>query len=159
MDDPSLTVDAPSNPPRRFRRTRIAVSVFFGLLTVALCVLWVRSYYRIDLACSPWGDTDISVWSQRGFVVIEVGTPSILGTYNFRYESEHTGYIALHSHLPGKTWYGTGTTTWLPYWALILVPLFLAATGLVGSRYSLRSLLIVAMLVALLVPLGDWLTS
>ena len=26
------------------RKLRIAVSVFFGVLTVALCVLWVRSY-------------------------------------------------------------------------------------------------------------------
>jgi hypothetical protein len=31
------------------RRVRIAVSVCFGLLTLALCVLWVRSYYRCDV--------------------------------------------------------------------------------------------------------------
>ena len=52
MDDPTPTVDAPSKPPLRFRRTRIAVSVFFGVLTVALCVLWVRSYWRFD-ECAP----------------------------------------------------------------------------------------------------------
>ena len=30
------------------RELRIAVSVFFGLLTVALCVLWVRSYLEVE---------------------------------------------------------------------------------------------------------------
>ena len=38
----------PASHRQRFRRTRIAVSVFFGVLTVALCVLWVRSYWRWD---------------------------------------------------------------------------------------------------------------
>jgi hypothetical protein len=31
------------------RKLRIAVSVFFRVLTVALCVLWVRSYSTIDI--------------------------------------------------------------------------------------------------------------
>jgi len=44
MSDPTPTVDVPSTPPIRFRRTRIAVSVFFGLLTVVLVALWIRSY-------------------------------------------------------------------------------------------------------------------
>ena len=31
------------------RRVRIAVSVFFGVVAVALCVLWVRSYWWRDV--------------------------------------------------------------------------------------------------------------
>ena len=31
------------------RTLRIAVSVFFGLLTVALCVLWVQNYWATDV--------------------------------------------------------------------------------------------------------------
>ena len=29
------------------RRVRIAVSVFFGVLTVAMCVLWATSYSKV----------------------------------------------------------------------------------------------------------------
>lgn len=38
MDDATPIVDASGKPPRRFRRARIAVSVFFGLLAVVLVV-------------------------------------------------------------------------------------------------------------------------
>src|SRR5262245_58990054 len=51
MSDPTpatAATDTPLRPLLRFRRTRIAVSVIFGLLTVALCVLWVRSLWRSD---------------------------------------------------------------------------------------------------------------
>ena len=30
------------------RQLKIAWTVFFAVLTVALCVLWVRSYKRVD---------------------------------------------------------------------------------------------------------------
>ena len=49
MVDATPTVDAPSKPHQRFRRTRIAASVFFAVLTVAMCVLWVRSYSIADI--------------------------------------------------------------------------------------------------------------
>jgi len=48
------------------RKLRIAVSVFFGLLTAALCVLWVRSYWQLDSAL--WGSGfifDISSYGGR----------------------------------------------------------------------------------------------
>jgi hypothetical protein len=34
--------------PQLIRRLRIAASVFFALIAVGLCVLWVRSYWRAD---------------------------------------------------------------------------------------------------------------
>src|SRR3954470_16105716 len=37
-----------SKPPLRFRKLRIAWSVFWGLACVLLVVLWVRSYWRFD---------------------------------------------------------------------------------------------------------------
>ena len=37
--------------PQLIRRLRIAASVFFAVVTVALCVLWVRSYWRVR-SCS-----------------------------------------------------------------------------------------------------------
>ena len=38
----------PAKKPVRFRRLKIAWTVFFAVLTVALCVLWVRSYWVGD---------------------------------------------------------------------------------------------------------------
>jgi hypothetical protein len=40
MSDATPDADVPAKPPRRFRRLRIAVSVFFGVITVILCVWW-----------------------------------------------------------------------------------------------------------------------
>src|SRR5262245_65176378 len=39
----------------RFRKLRIAWSVGWGLVAVLLVVLWVRSYWRIDMYATPIG--------------------------------------------------------------------------------------------------------
>ena len=39
----ALTTAPATTSPPRFRRTRIAVSVVFGVLSLVLMVLWVRS--------------------------------------------------------------------------------------------------------------------
>lgn len=40
MCDATPVTEASAKPPRRFRWLRIAVSVFFGVTTVILCVWW-----------------------------------------------------------------------------------------------------------------------
>lgn len=72
MDDVKPSAE---RPPRRFRRLRIAISAFFGLLTVAVCVFWVRSYWWMDsglLKLSPseyvqvhTGDGRMCVWFEH----------------------------------------------------------------------------------------------
>ena len=52
------------------RRVRIAVSVFFGVLTVALCVLWVRSYWRID-HIRAYGSTSPTIGYREGRLCLE----------------------------------------------------------------------------------------
>lgn len=47
--DEQGTPTTASYVPGKLRRVHIAASVFFGLLTVALCLLWVRSYWRCDI--------------------------------------------------------------------------------------------------------------
>src|SRR5262245_43262799 len=39
----------PSNTPMRYRKLRIAWSVFWGAVAVLLLVLWVRSFYIADV--------------------------------------------------------------------------------------------------------------
>jgi hypothetical protein len=51
MKDMSLTTPTPDQPttsPTKYRRTRIAVSVVFGVVTLLLVVLWVRSQTAVD---------------------------------------------------------------------------------------------------------------
>lgn len=46
MADATPTADVYAKPRRRFRRLRIAVSVFFGVVCVIYCVFWVRDRWN-----------------------------------------------------------------------------------------------------------------
>ncbi len=66
----AMPVDDVSAPrPGRFGRLRIAVSVFFGVLAVALCVLWVRSYWHSDVLLTA-SNYDATIASNNGCVRI-----------------------------------------------------------------------------------------
>ena len=49
------------------RKLRIAASVIFGVLTLALCVLWVRSYWMCDLVGDHTGYVNV-VKSNNGYL-------------------------------------------------------------------------------------------
>jgi hypothetical protein len=52
------------------------VSVFFGVLTVALCVLWVRSYTWRDIYLGPQlGSRNLLIASTNGHVTVLVKPP------------------------------------------------------------------------------------
>jgi hypothetical protein len=155
MDDPTPTVDAPRNPPRRFRRTRIAVSAFFGLLTVMLCVLWVRSYWHLDVAYGWFPiplylqldscDGDIKLIANQEEQPTDVHYESkppapFQRHWNFRIE-EHPDY-------------GWWLDVTVPYWCLILVSTAVTAITFQGPmQFSLRALLIATTLVAVVLGL------
>jgi hypothetical protein len=55
------------------RRVKIAASVFFAVLTVALCVTWVRSYWHFDLILVRLNAPNhLRIVSRRGQVASEV---------------------------------------------------------------------------------------
>lgn len=55
------------------RYLRFAAAGFFALLAVALIGVWVRSYYRVDVATAPLGRTYGVYWStHRGRALGEV---------------------------------------------------------------------------------------
>src|SRR5262245_45649718 len=63
----------PASPSRgvgRFRKLRIAWSVGWGLVAVLLVVLWVRSYWRIDMYATPIGRVNCIAQSLRGSIVV-----------------------------------------------------------------------------------------
>ena len=140
------------------RKLRIAVSVFFGLATVALCVLWVRSYISWDvLSC------------ERTYTLSFIG--SVSGCAYFTHQNEFGGIPPLGWRLesvevpewerppifvrePNKL------SVTVPY--LLLVAISVAPIGLTllspSKRFSLRTLLIATTLVAAVLGLGVWLT-
>jgi hypothetical protein len=74
MSNATPPADVSTKPTQRFRRLRIAVSVFFAVLTVALGVLWVRSYWWTDsIGIGYWGNH--TVWARSIDGTVIVGTP------------------------------------------------------------------------------------
>src|SRR6187200_769128 len=54
----------------RFRKLRIAWSVFWALACVLLIVLWVRSYWWCDILGYRKGQTTVAVGTGRGIAVV-----------------------------------------------------------------------------------------
>lgn len=130
------------------RKLRIAVSAFFGLLTIALCLLWVRSYTWHDalvrfapnqqVIASQNGDivflNDLDTWSKR-----ETGW-----SFRSRRGDESDGeWMGLRvSHLYFTAFFCLVAVVAFPY----------------SLRFSLRTLLIATTLLAIVLGLGIWLT-
>ncbi|MGD9632267.1 MAG: hypothetical protein AB7G28_25850 [Pirellulales bacterium] len=150
------------------RKLRIAVSVFFGLLTVALCVLWVRSYWRVD-----------ALEANVAFYIF--GVSSAVGEIEIGYEEFFFGVDFSFSSTPivpevnkflwfgwdGKSKFPTfgfgfdGLTLTLPIWFLALICAACAVTIWrstdASTRFSRRTLLIATTLVAVVLGIGVWL--
>ena len=148
------------------RKLRIAASVFFGTLTVALCLLWVRSFWRIDSASFGWNHWTHSVQSLAGRIEVEswywkLPMPSDLefgsiplrqDYYRFRHSTgARLGFLfAVTNEI---------ILVSVPYWALVLVCVATVSLPWIAHRFSLRTLLIATTLVAVALGLGVRLTS
>jgi hypothetical protein len=141
------------------RKLRIAVSVFFGLLTVALAVLWVRSFYWHDRVRAPsFNSGGISVASMTGQIRIVRNVS--LWNWSFETNLIPDGYAAK----PWRQRWGFGSNARssvvvFPHESLIVVFALLTALPWASptNRFSLRTLLIATTLVAAVLGLGVWL--
>lgn len=69
MADASPTVDMFAESHRRSHYLRVVLSGFFGVMTVIMVGLWVRSYSRMDVIAMPnwnWGAGGFFLISHRG---------------------------------------------------------------------------------------------
>jgi hypothetical protein len=160
--------DAPSKPPKRFRRTRIAVSVFFGMLTVASCVLWVRSQLCWDKWYNPISDECvIIVESSFGRLVVLRAVPALHLPWNWHisgpvqgdgWVGDHPAGVDPNKRTGGFDFVATAfhTAVLVPYWfpVLILAVLSIASGWSCAFHFSLRTLLTATTLVAILLGLA-----
>jgi hypothetical protein len=167
MPDATPTVDAPK--PLRFRRTRIGVSVFLGVMTVALCLLWVRSlqkneiYSRISstgrLITIGANSGSVYIYSMKRGFTIPSADPYRTG---MDWQSHDWRYSAVEASK--ASWLPTinsdsDINISLPLW--LLIALFSGSSWQLWHRagYSLRTMLIATTLVAIALGLGVWLAS
>jgi hypothetical protein len=168
MEDPTPTVDAPSRPPQRFRRTRIAVSVFFGVLTAALVVLWLRSLQKNEIYSR--------ITSTGRLVTIGANSGSV---YFYSMKRQFTSMpTARDQYRTGFDWQShdwrysavdAAKATWLPTITSapdvhISMPIMILIALLSGgswqlwhkASFSLRTMLIATTLVAVVLGLATW---
>jgi hypothetical protein len=164
MVDPTPTVDAPSKPPQRFRPTRIAASVFFAVLTVALCVLWVRSYQRLEVIYhTVLGVKKTIVGSAGGYVYCNhYRLPAaILPPWGVESVPIDKALPLRRSEALPTHFSISDRSIIVPYWSLIVVSAVIAAVLWFSwsTRFSLRAMFIATTLVAVALGLGVWLAS
>jgi hypothetical protein len=147
------------------RRVRIAVSMFFGVVTVALCLLWVASnrgqvlirahlpgaydFGFVFLHGSSGlyvfkGNADWSIASEKNQMAFDMNGRQFVRPAIFFYR--RIGFSQAHN---------------FPLW----VPIVASGTLAIGlgipysSRFSVRTLLVATTLVAVVLGLGVWLAS
>jgi hypothetical protein len=154
-----------SGNPIRFRKLRIAWSVGWGVVTLLLCVLWVRSYMttdtlggttsapRVFLVRSSWGHLHILSFddtTQSRDWKIE-SEPLTADTKRFEKNMNQT----LTKFGFGQLIAGSDYEITLPYWLPFIGGVLLATIPCVrwSRQYSLRTLLIATTLVAVMLGL------
>lgn len=157
------------------RKLRIAVSVFFGVLTIVLCVLWVRSYWQVDSftfrskhrsyeLISVCGKVRANRWIPGGSVIIPL--PPLSNNTDWYFSTaELSEFVALPS-FSFQTQRQTVNGSWTDatfitfhYWLVCGMSLLGVCMPWIRSRYSLRTLLIATTLVAVVLGLGMWAAS
>jgi hypothetical protein len=150
----------------RFRKLRIAWSVWWGVASMLLCVLWVRSYWRWESVQWGWGTPvhqSVNCFSQNGIVKFAYtdirGTPEMqLTKWGVRaYPVEGAILISTIRHqFLGFGYFDDRPTYFVPYWFLASLAGILSILPWAAYRFSLRTLLIATTLVAVALGLIVW---
>jgi hypothetical protein len=189
MTDDAASTEVPQPSPRRWvRGVRIGASVFFGMVTVALVVLWVRSYWSEDFATwtsRPKGyNSDPNgffyVWSGLG----ELGCSGYWTTsYRIRGPYRWQGIKVSPPEKPHRSdttllnrmgflggWEVDGASpeqfgAIVPYWFVTSLLLIVALVvwplnrSIDSIRFSLRTMLIATTLAAAILGFVVWISS
>jgi hypothetical protein len=165
MEQRTPTVDSPSKR-LRFQRTRIAVSVFFGLVTVALLVLWVRCYWtgntvallahnerNLRVIPKPGVVPLVSYWDDYPFGARAIGSLAVGGRDEASSSFGMETIPITNGHTFIKLWF----PIWLPTVAAAVFAIFLCLP--LTLQFSLRTLFITTTVLAILLGLAVWLVA
>jgi hypothetical protein len=160
MEELAPNVDTPGKP-LRFRWIRIAKSIFFGAVTVALIVTWLRSD-------NSGGYIYWNLWKHRSVLVGLSNGQAVVHTELFTMGEQRLCWISprraslafrwrpLPTSLGRRIWNGFQFV--LPIWCVTAVPALIATASWpwCSPRFSLRTLLIATTLVAVVLGLAGW---
>jgi hypothetical protein len=146
----------------KFSKLRIAWLLACGFAAVLVCVLWVRSYWQRDRLEGPLLNGLFNVWSMGGQVTWlytelapgewKCSTTRIPGEWHAK--SIDKGVVYKWSTNPRTL--GVAFHYWIP---ATLCTILAALPWLPFKRFSLRTLLIVTTLIAVLLGLVMWLRN
>jgi len=144
----------------RFRKLRIAWSVFWGLAAVLLIVLWVRSLHTSDRVSGPLPGSGFVIMSRSGGLGIgiwrrDAGEGWTLHTSpsqkaNLPYKNLGFAEFMVNADMYRVRW---------RYWCLILISVALATASWIRRiewRFTTRTLLIALTLVAVVLGVVMW---
>jgi hypothetical protein len=140
----------------RFRKLRIAWSVTCGVAAALIVVLWVISRSRYSGIEGHVGKQSFSVVSSLGQINIHLFTTKAVGSLSWRFTDSAVvaGEVVMPDHwgfqlYPNKA----GLGVFVKYWVLVLMAGIAAAGPWIRWRFSLRTLLIVMTLIAVVLGL------
>jgi hypothetical protein len=144
-----------------FRKLRIAWSVVWGLITVLLIVLWLRSNYLLDDIYVPLGPSSyLHASSVANHVGIGLGNSSPSGTW-FWGTLVVRDWRALVGDTPPEVVNHTigidHRTLVMAIWLPALLSCVIAVCPWLPLQFSLRTLLVATTLVAVVLGLIVWL--
>lgn len=145
--------------PLAIRRVRVAVSVFFGLLTVLLCVLWVRSFWRHD---------NLSRHSGRSLTMVSVNSgEAIFIRYPDLGPSHPIAFRSRAASEPPTRRFSVeegDIIVVVPAWCYAILSSLTGAVLCMARmdyvrRFSLRTMFMATTLLAIMLGLGVWLVT
>jgi hypothetical protein len=138
------------------RKLRIAASVCFAALAIALCLLWVRSYWLWDdIFWVNSGAGGAALSSSHG--QLRLGPcSSVLPVVGLIWQS-----YPPEGFTPAPEFYFSlrHRSLAFPYWFAVLTGCIVTGAPWLREQYSLRTLLIITTLVAIVLGLAVWLSS
>jgi hypothetical protein len=149
----------------RFRKLRIAWSVFWGLACVLLIVLWVRSYYRYDMLSRLTPRfLQTTIYSRDGTVAFsQMDLRQISQNQPHGWSLSSDG--AFTSNRKGWYFWAHVRGAWelgIPHWLIVSMIALSASVPWLpwwSSRFSVRTLLIARTLVAVVLGLAVYATT
>jgi len=144
----------------RFRKLRIAWSVFWGLVAVLLCLLWVRSYWHNE-SFGYYGQTrSIGVASHGGVVTFKQIEQLASGGWEFStWPSAGSRNLKSHFLITCSDLRAARTKIEVPHWMGVLALGCVVVAPFQFNRFSLRTLLLATTLVAVLMGVLVWVTK